>query len=63
MKRTALLLICLTALVSCAQKQEEQKVYIQFAVLAGAVVVCITAKLISNANKKKFEDLSDIYNR
>ena len=26
MKRTALLLICLTALVSCAQKQEEQKV-------------------------------------
>ena len=49
--------------LSASNKQEEQKVYIQFAVLAGAVVVCITAKLISNANKKKFEDLSDIYNR
>ena len=40
-----------------------EQVYIQFAVLEGAVVVCITAKLISNANKKKFEDLNDIYNR
>lgn len=49
--------------LSASNKQEEQKVYIEFAVLAGAVVVCITAKLISNAKKKKFEDLSDIYNR
>lgn len=47
--------------LSLSSREQERKVYIEFSVLAGAVVIGIGAKLISNAKKKKFEDLSDLY--
>ncbi|MCH5316278.1 MAG: spermidine/putrescine ABC transporter substrate-binding protein [Eubacterium sp.] len=47
--------------LSVSSKQQDIKIYTECAVLAGVVLVVITAKLISNAKKKKEQDLSDLY--
>lgn len=47
--------------LSADSEEKNKKIYIQCAVLAAAALIVITAKLISNAKKRKEEDLSDLY--
>lgn len=47
--------------LSVDSKAQDRKIYIECAVLAGAAVIVIAAKIISNAKKKKEQDLSDLY--
>ncbi len=47
--------------LSANSEAEEKKIYIEFAAVAAAVIIGVAAKLISNSKKKKFEDLSDLY--
>ncbi|MDE5984129.1 MAG: spermidine/putrescine ABC transporter substrate-binding protein [Eubacterium sp.] len=41
--------------------QQDKKIYTECAVIGGVIVVVIIAKAISNAKKKKEQDLSDLY--
>ena len=47
--------------LSVDSKRQDRKIYIECVVLAGAAVIVITAKIISNSKKKKEQDLSDLY--
>lgn len=47
--------------LSINSKEDEQKIYIEFAVVLGLAVLGVAAKLIYDSKKKKFEDLSDFY--
>lgn len=47
--------------LSVDSKAQDRKIYIECAVLAGAAVIVVAAKIISNAKKKKEQDLSDLY--
>lgn len=47
--------------LSVDSKERDRKIYIECSVLGGVAVVVIIAKLISNAKKKKEQDLSDLY--
>lgn len=47
--------------LSSDSKERDRRVYIECAVLAGVIVVVGIGKLISNAKKKKEQDLSDLY--
>ncbi|MDE5974110.1 MAG: extracellular solute-binding protein, partial [Eubacterium sp.] len=47
--------------LSVDSKAQDRKIYIECAVLAGAAVLVIAAKIISNSKKKKEQDLSDLY--
>lgn len=47
--------------LSANSEAEERNIYIVFAAVVGAAVLCVAAKLIYDSRKKKFEDLSDVY--
>ncbi len=47
--------------LSANSEAEERNIYIVFAAVVGAAVLCVAAKLIFDSRKKKFEDLSDVY--
>ncbi|MDD6728371.1 MAG: spermidine/putrescine ABC transporter substrate-binding protein [Eubacteriales bacterium] len=47
--------------LSVDSKERDRKIYIECSVLGGVAVAVIIAKLISNAKKKKEQDLSDLY--
>lgn len=47
--------------MSSDNKNQDIKIYTECAVIGGITVVVIIAKIISNARKKKEQDLSDIY--
>lgn len=47
--------------LSANSEAEERNIYIVFAAVVGAAVLCVSAKLIYDSRKKKFEDLSDVY--
>lgn len=47
--------------LSVDSKAQDKRIYTECAVLAGAAVIIIAAKIISNAKKKKEQDLSDLY--
>lgn len=47
--------------LSADSKEQDKKIYTECAVLAGVIVVVGVAKIISNAKKKKEQDLSDLY--
>lgn len=49
--------------LSANSEQEEKKIYIAFAAVVGAAVLCVAAKLVYDSKKKRFEDLSDIYEK
>lgn len=42
-------------------KEQEKRIYVECSVLGGLAVVVIIGKIISNARKKKEQDLSDLY--
>ena len=47
--------------LSANSEAKERNIYIVFAAVVGAAVLCVSAKLIYDSRKKKFEDLSDVY--
>lgn len=47
--------------MSLNSEKQKRRIYIEFGVFVGIVVVGLSAKLISNSRKNKFEDLSDLY--
>ena len=47
--------------LSANSEAEERNIYIVFAAVVSAAVLCVSAKLIYDSRKKKFEDLSDVY--
>ena len=47
--------------LSADNQAQTRRIYIEFAVIGVAALVVITAKLISNAKKRKEQDLSDLY--
>ncbi len=47
--------------LSAENEAQNRKIYIECSVLGGVALVVIIAKLISNAKKKKEQDLSDLY--
>lgn len=47
--------------LSANSEAKERNIYIVFAAVVGAAVLCVAAKLIYDSRKKKFEDLSDVY--
>lgn len=47
--------------LSANSEAEERNIYIAFAAVVGAAVLCVAAKLIYDSRKKKFENLSDVY--
>lgn len=47
--------------MSIDSKQNEQKIYIESAVVAGVVIVVVAASFINKKRKKKEQDLSDLY--
>lgn len=47
--------------LSANSEAEERNIYIVFAAVVGAAMLCVAAKLIYDSRKKKFEDLSDVY--
>ena len=49
--------------LSTSSAADEKKIYIEFAAVLGIAVLCVAAKLIYDAKKKKFEDLSDVYGK
>ena len=49
--------------LSTSSAADEKKIYIEFAAVLGIAVLCVAAKLIYDAKKKKFEDLSYVYGK
>lgn len=47
--------------LSAGSEEEEKKIYYAFAAVIGLAVLSIGAKLVYDIKKKKFEDLSDLY--
>lgn len=47
--------------LSVDNASQDKKIYIECAVLGGAALIVIVFKIISNARKKKEQDLSDLY--
>lgn len=47
--------------LSANSEAEERNIYIVFAAVVGTAMLCVAAKLIYDSRKKKFEDLSDVY--
>ncbi|MGN1328446.1 MAG: PotD/PotF family extracellular solute-binding protein [Eubacterium sp.] len=47
--------------LSVDNKKQEKKIYVECSVIGGIAVVVIIGKIISNAKKKKEQDLSDLY--
>lgn len=47
--------------LSAQSRQQDVRIYTECAVLGGVILVVIAAKLVSNARKKKEQDLSDLY--
>lgn len=47
--------------LSAENEAQNRKIYIECGILGGVALVVIIAKLISNAKKKKEQDLSDLY--
>ena len=47
--------------LSAQSRQQDVRIYTECAVLGGVILVVIAAKLVSNAKKKKEQDLSDLY--
>lgn len=49
--------------LSVKNVEQEKRIYIEFAALVGIVAVGVSLKLVSNAKKKKIQDLSDLYGK
>lgn len=49
--------------LSANSRADEQKIYIEFAAVVGIAVLGVAAKLIYDSRKRKFEDLSDVYEK
>lgn len=47
--------------LSADNEEQEKRIYIECSVIGGVAVAVIIAKIISNARKKKEQDLSDLY--
>lgn len=47
--------------MSFHSEEDKRKIYIEFGLLSGAIVVGLAVKVVLDAKKKKFEDLSDLY--
>ncbi|MCH5320408.1 MAG: spermidine/putrescine ABC transporter substrate-binding protein [Eubacterium sp.] len=47
--------------LSADSQQQDRKIYIECAVVAGVIAVVVVTKFISNVKKKKEQDLSDLY--
>lgn len=47
--------------LSVTSKDREKTIYIEFSVIVAIAAVFVGYKIVSNAKKKKFEDLSDLY--
>lgn len=47
--------------LSVTSKEREKTIYIEFSVIVAVAAVFVGYKIVSNAKKKKFEDLSDLY--
>ncbi len=47
--------------LSASNEKQEKRIYTECSVIGGAIFVVVIAKMISNAKKKKEQDLSDLY--
>ncbi len=47
--------------MSFNNEKQKKRIYIEFGVLTGIMVLAIGVKLVSNSKKNKYEDLSDLY--
>ncbi len=47
--------------LSNESESQKRKIYTESAVLGGVIIIFVVSKIISNAKKRKIEDLSDLY--